>query len=80
MCEPIFTFLEGSGGAPPRNRKKRAKSCGAISLVALAEWGNFFLGDREGCTSGGPPCWDAPTPVTPLFRRVKKGGKKGRFF
>jgi hypothetical protein len=37
MCEPIGTFLEGGRGVPPKNRKKRAKSCGAISLVALAE-------------------------------------------
>lgn len=36
-CDPIFRFWEGGRGVPPKNRKKRAKSCGAISLVALAE-------------------------------------------
>ena len=37
MCEPIGTILRGEGGPPLKNRKNRAKSCGAISLVALAE-------------------------------------------
>ncbi len=33
----VFEVGEGGRGVPPKNRKKRAKSCGAISLVALAE-------------------------------------------